>query len=197
MAKKNPSAATNGAQQASATPAGMVRTSSVANAPWWHLKEGNSLYGKLLNMYERPDERSKTGKSRFFQIELLDWVDKETGEVHPSYFDPKKGVVIPTEVRVGRGKQAQFEQVPSGTIINVNYGPKTKDWEPLISDIYRGAEYKVLALIIGDKFEIRNGQTMWPIDTFHEQVKPPRAVEDPDFEDEEDTTEAAPAAGAA
>lgn len=194
MAKKS-AAETKDAPKTSATPAGMVRTSSVANAPWWHLKEGNALYGKLLNMYERPDERSKSGKSKFFQIELLDWVNKETGEVHQSYFDPIKGVEMPTEVRVGRGKGATFDVVASGTIINVNYGPKTKDWEPLISDIYRGAEYRVLAIITGDKFEIRNGQTMWPIDTFHEQVKAPRALEEPDFEDGEPET--ATSAGAA
>lgn len=191
MAKKNQAAAAVNGQSMSA-PSGMVRTSSVANAPWWHLKEGNALYGRLLNMYTRPDERSKSGKSNFFQIELLDWVDKESGEVYGYYFDTKNGVEVPTEVRIGRGKGATFEQVPAGSIINVNYGPKTKDWEPLIQDIYRGAEYRVLALITGPKFEIRNAQTMWPIDTFHEQITPPRPVAEPDFDDETED-EAAPA----
>jgi hypothetical protein len=191
MAKKNPAAAAVNGQQTMSTPDGMVRTSSVANAPWWHLKAGTGVYGRLLNMYERPDERAKSGKSKFFQIELLEWVDKESGEVHDYYFDPKNGTEVPTEVRIGRGKGATFEVVPMGTIINVNYGPKTKDWEPLVQDIYRGAEYRVLALITGEKFEIRNAQTMWPIDTFHEQVKPPRPVAEPDFDDEGDDGDAA------
>lgn len=190
MAKRDKAAAVN-EQQVTSTPEGMVRTSSYANAPWWHLKAGNAVYGRLLNMYERPDERAKAGKSKFFQIELLDWVDKGSGEVHDYYFDTNTQAEVPTEVRVGRGKGATFEQAPSGIIINVNYGPKTKDWEPLIQDIYRGAEYRVLAIITGDKFEIKNSQTMWPIDTFHEQVTPPRPVAEPDFEDE--TDEGAPA----
>lgn len=194
MGKKNETVATG--QRASATPRGMVRSSSVANAPWWHLKEGNALYGRLLNMYERPDERSPRGKSKFFQVELMEYTDPETGEVSPTYVDPTRGPLA-TEVRVGRGKQATFKTVGAGTIINVNYGPKTKDWEALVKDILRGGEYRVLGIITGEKFEIKNGQTMWPIDTFHEQVTPPREVDEPDFDDEEPAQASQQAAGAA
>jgi hypothetical protein len=95
----------------------------------------------------------------------------------------------PTEVRVGRGKASTFEMCGPGKIINVNYGPKTKDWESFIADIYRGASFNVLAVINGDKFEIRNGQTMWPVETFHEMTRPPKSLEEPDFDDAEDDAE--------
>ena len=54
-------------------PEGFRRVGSVANAPWFNLKKGNTLLGVLENVYERPDERVKTkdgtpGKSKFFQI---------------------------------------------------------------------------------------------------------------------------------
>lgn len=140
-------------------------------------------------MYERPDERSKLGKSKFFQVELFPYKD-DAGEVHDHYVDGE-GVVLATEVRVGRGKQSSFSEVGPGTIINVNYGPKTKDWEPLVSEIHRGAEYLVLAVITGDKFEIKHGQTMWPIDIYHSMTRASRQVDEPDFEDSEPAAAAA------
>jgi hypothetical protein len=84
----------------------MARVGSSANAPWWHLKNGNALYGRLLNVYERPDERAKSGKSKFFQIELTQYADPDTGEVHDFYFDTTLGAERPTEVRIGRGNRA-------------------------------------------------------------------------------------------
>lgn len=190
-ADKSRAAAANGAIS---TPRGMARVGSVANAPWWHLKNGNALYGKLLNIYERPDERAKSGKSKFFQVELCQYSDPDSGEVRDSYFDASGD--RPTEVRIGRGKGATFEQAKPGTIINLNYGPKTKDFEPFIEQIMRGAEFMVLCVINGEKFEIKNAQTMWPIETFAEMTRAPKSLDEPDFDGEEDETEA-PQAGAA
>lgn len=177
----------------------MARVGSESNAPWWHLKAGNAFYGRLLNLYFRPDERAKSGKSRFFQIELCQYADPDTGEVHDYYFDPKTQLVRATEVRIGRGKGATFAAAVPGTIINVNYGPKTKDFESFVPEIMRGAEYMVLAIVTGDKFEIKNAQTMWPISTFAEMTRAPKVIDEPDFEDTEDdkgTAEGAPPAGA-
>lgn len=193
MAKERKAAA-NGAVS---TPRGMARVGSVANAPWWHLKNGNALYGKLLNVYERPDERAKSGKSKFFQVELCEYADPDSGEVHDHYFDQKLGTTRPTEVRIGRGKQAKLETVGPGTIINLNYGPKTKDFEPFVEQIMRGAEFKVLCIINGEKFEIKNAQTMWPIETFAEMTRAAKPLEEPDFDGGDDEDEAPAAAAGA
>lgn len=186
MAKQQKAEGANGANGSIATPRGMARVGSVANAPWWHLKNGNALYGRLLNVYERPDERAKSGKSKFFQVELCQYADPVSGEVKDYYFDAKTGTERPTEVRIGRGKGATMDMASPGTIINLNYGPKTKDFEPFVADIMRGAEYMVLCVINGDKFEIKNAQTMWPIETFAEQTRPPKSQAEPDFDDEEE-----------
>lgn len=147
-------------------PAGMARIGSVANAPWWHLANGNVLHGELENVYERPDERSKSGKSKFFQIKLL----------------------APTIARKGRGKDAEIVTVPTGHVVNVNYGPKTKELEKFVPDIMRGAIYTVWLHVDGEKFEIGRGQTMWPIDVRATVTVAPRATEesDPDFSDDDD-----------
>jgi hypothetical protein len=145
-------------------PSGMARVGSVANAPWFHLAVGNIIHGYLENCYSRPDERSKTGRSKFFQIRLT---------------EPAKG-------RVGRGKEAKVQDFPVGTVMNLNYGPKTKEFEAFIPDILRGAEYRVWAHVEGEKFDIGKGQSMWPIDVAAEMTKPPKASEEePDFEDGE------------
>jgi len=156
---------------------GMARIGSVANAPWFNLKNGNKLFGVLLSMHERPDERSKTGKSKFFQVELLDGC----------------------EARLGRGDKAKLIQAVTGQIINLNYGPKTKDLEQFIPKILRGGSYEIECIVNGEKFDIGKGQTMWPIEIFASETKAPRADDEPDFgdDDEEEKPAAAPAAPAA
>lgn len=142
-------------------PEGMARVGSVANAPWFNLAKGNVLYGELENMYERPDERSKSGKSKFFQIKLLE----------------------SCQVRSGRGKEAKVGQAEAGTVVNLNYGPKTKELENFVPEILRGAKYTVWAHVEGEKFDIGEGQTMWPVDVHAKMVRPAMASEDPDFND--------------
>jgi hypothetical protein len=134
-----------------APPAGMARVGSVANAPWFNFAVGNVLYGVLENCYSRPDERSKTGRSKFFQIRLK----------------------APAMGRTGRGKEAKVKEFPEGTVMNLNYGPKTKEFESFIPDILRGAEYDVWAHVEGEKFDIGKGQTMWPIDVRATMTRPP------------------------
>ncbi len=143
----------------------MARVGSVANAPWFHLEEGNICHGYLENVYERPDERAKGGKSKFFQIELL----------------------TPCKARDGRGDDAEIIEVKAGTIINLNYGPKTKELEKFVPQILMGAQYEVSCFVEGKKFSIGKGQTMWPIDVRAEQTRAPRAgsEDEPDFGDDD------------
>lgn len=144
----------------------MARVGSVANAPWFHLKAGNICHGYLENVYERPDDRAKGGRSKFFQIELLE----------------------ACEVRDGRGKDAEIITVPAGTIVNLNYGPKTKELEKFVPQILQGAQYEVSCYVEGEKFSIGKGQTMWPIDVRAQQTKAPQAGSDdvPDFGDDDE-----------
>jgi len=148
-------------------PEGFRRVGSVANAPWFNLKKGNQMIGVLENVYERNDERvpkEKGGKSRFFQVKLLE----------------------ATECRAGKGDDAKIVRAEAGQVINLNYGPKTKELEKLIPEIMRGAEYQVWINVQGDKFKIGNGRTMWDMDV---QVKLTQAAtalddEEPDFDGE-------------
>lgn len=166
-------AAKNGSPSSAVRPPeGMARIGSVSNAPWFNLKNGNVLEGDLVNMFERPDERAKAGKSKFFQVTIT----------------------APAEVRYGRGKQAEVKMAPIGTVVNLNYGPKTKDLEPFIPQIVRGARFHVWVGVNGEKFDIGKGQTMWPVEVFATQSKAATVKDDePDFDGVEDESDEAPA----
>lgn len=121
-------------------PEGMRRIGSVTNAPWWKIEQGKALYGKLINVYERNDEKSPTKKSKFFQVELLSEVN----------------------AKIGRGADAKPVVAKAGEVVNVNYTAKTKDLEPLVLQVMRGAEVKVWLLPKG-KIPVTKG-SMWDID---------------------------------
>jgi hypothetical protein len=146
-------------------PEGFRRVGSVANAPWFTLKKGNTLRGILENMYERNDERvpkEKGGKSKFFQVKLLEGC----------------------ECRSGRGEDAKVVRAEAGTVVNLNYGPKTSALADLVPSIQAGAEYEVWVHVQGDKFKISGGRTMWDMDVQQKLVKaaPALADEEPDFD---------------
>lgn len=169
-------AATNGSKGKPTPPANMARIGSVANAPWWHIKNGALLQGELENMYDRPDERAKSGRSKFFQIKLSE----------------------DTEARLGRGDKAKMIVAKAGSVVNLNYGPKTKDLEKFIDPIIRGAKYNVWIYCDGDKMDIGRGQTMWPLDVHATQTRPPAVSDDPDFDGSDDDDDAqAPGAATA
>jgi len=165
----------NGTPAAVRPPEGMARVGSVANAPWFHLEKGNVLHGTLVNMFDRPDERAKSGRSKFFQVQLL----------------------APAKCRYGRGKQAKVNTAPVGQVVNLNYGPKTKEFEKFVPEIIKGAEFEIWCHVEDDKFEIGKGQTMWPIDVRAMQTKAVSIRDDePDFDGVEDEADEPPAAGA-
>ena len=155
-------------------PDGFRRASSVANAPWFNLKKGNVLLGVLENMYLRNDERvakkadGSIGQSKFFQVKLLQ----------------------PCECRAGRAEEAKLVRAEAGSVVNVNYGPKTKDLENFIPSIMAGAEYQVWIHVQGDKFKISGGRTMWDLDVQTSLIKAAPAVDDenPDFDGGADET---------
>lgn len=147
----------------SQAPAGYVRVGSVADAPWFVLEEGNILNGKLLGLFDREDKRSKTGRSKFFQVELL----------------------AACKVRAGRGEDAKVFIARIGTVANLNYTPLTKCLEEFSRNILTGGEYNVYAPC-GPKKDLANGNTMWLIDTHVQVVRGPTPLADqePDFGDE-------------
>lgn len=155
-------------------PANMARVGSVANAPWWNIKNGAVIEGELENMYDRPDERSKSGRSKFFQVKLS----------------------ADTEARLGRGEKATLITAKAGTVVNLNYGPKTKDLEKFIDPIIRGAKYDIWIHCDGGKMDIGRGQTMWPLDVHATQTRPPTVSDDPDFDGTDDENESAPSGAA-
>lgn len=130
----------NGAAEFARPPEGMRRIGSVTNAPWWKIEPGRALHGKLINVYERNDDKSPTKKSKFFQVELL----------------------APANARLGRGVDAKPVTANAGEVVNVNYTAKTKDLEPLVLQVMRGAEVKIWLLPKG-KIPVGKGQ-MWDID---------------------------------
>ena len=168
-------AGTNGSAAPMVLRAGMKRLGSVANAPWWNIEKGAKLFGTLEGMFQRPDERAKGGKSKFFQITALE----------------------DTKARFGRGKEAKVQSVKAGTVVNVNYGPKTRDLEPLIDHLLRGARFNVEIICKDDKMDIGKGQTMWPLEVGSVMTQAPQLADEPDFDGSEGDDDDAPAAGAA
>ena len=178
MARRQTTPAQDDTQQASATmaraPEGFRRLGSVTAACWFTLQPGNVIRGKLLGLYERDDKRNKvTGKSEFFQIELT----------------------APTIGRFGKGEKAVDQEAEAGLVVNLNCNTKTAVLKDLMSDINNGAEYEVY-VICHNKIDLDNGNTMWDMETFASQTKPPKALKaaDPDFSgdggDESDSQDA-------
>lgn len=142
-------------------PEGFRRLGSVTAACWFALKEGNTIRGKLLGLYERDDKRNKvTGKSEFFQVELT----------------------ASTIGHFGTGEKAEDKEAEAGLIVNLNCNTKTESFKTLISDIHNGAEYEIYA-VVNKKIELKNGNTMWDIETFTSMLNPPKATE-ADFSDD-------------
>ena len=141
-------------------PEGFRRMGSVTAACWFALVSGNTIQGKLLGLYERDDKRNKvTGKSKFFQVLLT----------------------APTLGHFGTGEKAEDKEVEAGLVVNLNCNTKTEIFETLITDIHNGAEYEIYA-VVKDKIDLKNGNTMWDIETFSSCLKAPKAVE-ADFTD--------------
>lgn len=133
----------------------------MADAPWFVLEPGNIIHGQLLGIYDREDKRAKSGRSKFFQVQLI----------------------TACKVRSGRGEDAVQALARVGAIVNLNYTPLTAPLKEFCAKIMRGGEYEVYATV-GDKKELANGNTMWLIDTHVRVVKDPTApeAEQPDFE---------------
>ena len=146
MAKKNRSSNVGMARP----PEGFVRIGSVADVPWAALEEGNIVQGHLLGLYVRDDDRAKTGKSQFFQIELT----------------------APCTVREGRGEDVNIRQAVVGEIVNLNHNPRTAAMDPFCKELLAGAKYDVHVVNHG-LMELKNGNTMWNFDVGARQLRKP------------------------
>ena len=112
-------------------------------------------------MYERKDERSPSGKSKFFQLELLSGC----------------------KVRQGTGETAKIVDAAAGSVVNLNYGPKTKVLEDFCTEVLHGAEIHVKAPVLG-KMKIAGGKrTMWNLDVQVKIARPAPVAAEPDFSD--------------
>jgi hypothetical protein len=135
------------------------RLGSVSNAPWVNLAKGNIVKGILENVYERRDERSISGTAKFFQIKLVD----------------------SCECRVGTGETAKIVRSEAGTVVNLNYNPRTAPLEELVPQIMKGAEYEVW-VGIGDKLKLPGGRSMWDMEVAVKMTSPVRPERSSSFE---------------
>jgi len=129
-------------------PAGYRRRSSVSDASWVAQQQGNICNGKILGRHAM----QQTPVRYYYQIELLK----------------------PCKVRVGRGEDAEIEEVPAGEVVNLNETYQIAVLKEIeIPEILAGAEYNVWAEF-KNKIKVANGtRTMWNVDVSSVQVKPP------------------------
>jgi hypothetical protein len=119
-------------------PTGYQRQGAVLDAAWFSLEEGNEMEAKFLGCFEREDKRSPTGRSDFFQVELL----------------------TPAKARCGKGEKAHVKLAPIGEIINLNCNSSTLVFKDLLDDLRNGAEYRIF-VHCGQKIELSNGNHQW------------------------------------
>ncbi len=144
-------------------PEGFQLSGSDNAVGWFNMQKiGNTLRGRLIGMFERPDSLRPTGKSNFFQVQISQVC----------------------EVRADRGEDAALIEAKVGDVVNVNYGPKTKNWEALVGDIKRGAKYEVIGCVVGEKVKLGQGRQMHNFKVGEKMIAPPQssAESDVDFE---------------
>jgi hypothetical protein len=151
-------------------PEGFQRSGSASAVGWFNpLKAGNTLRGTLIGMFKKPDMFAQGKQVDFFQVQVSQ----------------------ACEVRADRGEESHMLEAKPGDVVNINYGPKTKNWELLTGDIKRGAVYEVLATVIGDKVKLAGNRKMHNVDVFQKCVRAPQsnAEVDVDFGGSADDTE--------
>lgn len=138
-------------------PEGFRRLGSVANAGWFNMKKvGNTLHGSLEGMYERNDTLNPNGKSKFFQVKLL----------------------AECEVRMGTGESASLDVAKVGQYVNLNWGPKTRDLEALIPEMFKGAAFELYGVVAGDKIKLTGGRSMHNFDVGTKMTRAPQALDE-------------------
>jgi hypothetical protein len=145
-------------------PEGFRHVGSVANAGWFNMKKvGNTIQGSFEGMFSRKDELNPAKVSKFFQIKLT------AGE---------------SEVRMGKGEESSIAVAREGDVVNLNYGPKTKELEALLPAIEKGAEYEIYGTVAGDKIKLSGGRTMHNFELFKKMTAEATAIGDdePDFD---------------
>jgi hypothetical protein len=134
------------------SPAQFKRIGASPNAGWFNMKKiGNTLQGKLLGMFARPDELSPSKVSHFFQIQLSS----------------------PCEVRLGHGEDSALVLAKIGDVVNLNYGPKTEELEHLLKHMLQGAEFKIYGTVTNDAIKLSGGRTMHSFELFSKMTTLP------------------------
>lgn len=139
------------------------RLGACPNAGWFNFKKlGNTIEGELKGMYWRKDELNPKGQSPFFQVQLSS----------------------PCEVRLGRGEDAAIVQAKAGDIVNLNYGPKTKDLEELIPQIMNGGVFQIYGTIAGAEIKLPGNRKMYNFEVFTKMTVAPKVEDEhPSFVD--------------
>jgi len=159
MASKNSSVAVPAQVQA---PEGFRHVGSVANAGWFNMKKvGNTIQGTFEGMYSRKDDLNPEKVSKFFQVKIT------AGEC---------------EVRMGKGEDAVLATAHVGDVVNLNYGPKTKELEALLPAIEKGGEYEIFGSVAGDKIKLSGGRTMHNFELFKKLTVEASVDVEPDFD---------------
>ena len=130
-------------EPAALKPLGMVKAKG-----WFDLSAGNVLVGHLLGRYEMRSDRLPTRTRVFFQVQLTS----------------------SAKIRVRLGEDAMVVEALAGTVVNVNYGVRTRELDVLIDMMRNGAEFDV-RLVVRDKVSTRLGGSFWDIGVESSQTK--------------------------
>jgi hypothetical protein len=136
------------AGQLSVLPEGF-RWSGAASAVGWFdfSKVGNTLRGKLLGMFQRRAEGSRsTSATCFFQVEIAE------------------SCVVKDEDLLVTAKP--------GDVVNINYGSKTNQWGSLIGEMNRGAEYEVIVQVLSERTPAFGGLKLRDVTLSYKEIKP-------------------------
>jgi hypothetical protein len=119
-------------------PEGFTRLGIVSDAPWFAHVNGNKMVGRLLGKYSRLDNRSKTGTSYFYQVELSS----------------------STTARFGRGEKAKFATATPGQVVNLNSSNSLAMLDDVAADVAKGVHHDVSIECL-DKVSLADGNTIW------------------------------------
>jgi hypothetical protein len=151
-------------------PEGFQRQGSASGAPWFKLEPGAVISGKLLGKFKRPDPKSPTKESFFFQVE----VDQRC------------------KATLGRGADAKIISVDPGSVVNLNYTKKTAEaYDHFIPQILAGAKVLIWAQA-KSKMATMSGNSFWDIDCLAKMESPPASTggddegDGPSFDESED-----------
>lgn len=130
---------------------GFVSVSSDRAAPFWKVREGAKVVGKLIGAFDMPDQFNKGGRREFIQLKLL----------------------VPTEVATKDSEET--ETLPRGATVSVGITASIQDIltkeVPLVD---AGANIHLLITCTGKRQKSKTSNfSFWPIEYKRKVVTPP------------------------